>query len=263
LRANLSALSELAPHSLESVALFSLMTRFTRRHDLENLTLRIYEGKGSSETDGMSGIDPRYVMNKIAACLVKNQGKVVDATDLLRDIADGLSELTSITPAHRTEYLEMINFVKQHYVNLVGSDVREYLTQSDRTALHADGSRYLIELDKVASGTHDEEVMRIFEEKLRISEAAKRSFREELSIKIAFSAEEGSQSFDLFTHPVFSKAIDRLSLTNLADLQSLSNNEGLADYMITHKNYTPNALSKAFSHLASLSSHADSFVKGR
>ena len=96
----------IAPHALRSAAIFSVLTRLkeTKKQGMDLIKkMRMYDGvevEGYKEADlkemqneyleeGMSGIDPRYVINRISSALIKQDLQCINALDMLRAIRMG------------------------------------------------------------------------------------------------------------------------------------------------------------------------------
>ena len=96
----------IAPHALRSAAIFSVLTRLkeTKKQGMDLIKkMRMYDGvevEGYKEADlkemqneyleeGMSGIDPRYVINRISSALIKQDLQCINALDMPRAIRMG------------------------------------------------------------------------------------------------------------------------------------------------------------------------------
>src|SRR5690554_637072 len=110
----------LAPHSLWTASVFSILSRLkpSKKRDLDLIKkMRLYDGEdvegfnqkdikdlmteGEVQGEGMSGVDPRYVINRISTALIRDEKSCINALDILRALKDGLSQHTSITKEER------------------------------------------------------------------------------------------------------------------------------------------------------------------
>ncbi|MFD1908504.1 hypothetical protein ACFSQ7_37665 [Paenibacillus rhizoplanae] len=122
----------IAPHALRAAAIFSILTRLkeSKKQGMDLIKkLRMYDGEeveGYKEADlkemqteyldeGMSGIDPRYVINRISSALIKGDLQCMNALDVLRAIKDGLDQHPSITKEERERYLNFISIARKEY----------------------------------------------------------------------------------------------------------------------------------------------------
>src|SRR5260221_5259922 len=65
--------------------------------------------------EGMDGISPRYVINRLSNALVKQNTTCINPIDALRALRDGLDQHTSITREERERYLNFINEARKEY----------------------------------------------------------------------------------------------------------------------------------------------------
>src|ERR671924_38770 len=104
-RASLGAL-HLAPHALEVAAMFAVLSRL-EEPKLAGLTLvkkmRLYAGqevegfrqkdvkliKAQTEREGMDGISPRFIINRLSSSLIRPNTKCINPIDVLRALKDG------------------------------------------------------------------------------------------------------------------------------------------------------------------------------
>ena len=115
----------IAPHALRTAAIFSILTRLkeSKKQGMDLVKkMRMYDGEeveGYKDADlkemqnefleeGMSGIDPRYVINRISSALIKGEMDHINALEVLRALKDGLDQHPSITKEERERYLNFI-----------------------------------------------------------------------------------------------------------------------------------------------------------
>lgn len=58
--------------------------------------------------EGMSGVDPRYVINRLSSALIRTTTQCINPLDVLRALKDGLEQHASIT---REEKERLLNFI--------------------------------------------------------------------------------------------------------------------------------------------------------
>ena len=133
----------IAPHALRTAAIFSILTRLkeTKTRHGSRQKMRMYDGEeveGYKEADlremqneyldeGMSGIDPRYVINRISSALIKQNLQCINALDILRAIKDGLDQHASITKEERERYLNFIALARKEYDELAKRKCKRHL----------------------------------------------------------------------------------------------------------------------------------------
>lgn len=212
----------IAPHALRAAAIFSILTRLkeSKKQGMDLIKkLRMYDGEeveGYKEADlkemqteyldeGMSGIDPRYVINRISSALIKGDLQCMNALDVLRAIKDGLDQHPSITKEERERYLNFISIARKEYDILAKSEVQKAFVYSFEESAKTLFENYLDNIEafcnwaKIRDPLTDEEMepderlMRSIEEQIGISENAKKAFREEILIRISAYSRKGKK----------------------------------------------------------------------
>ncbi len=227
----------IAPHTIEMAAMWAILTRLEPPKNA-SLTLlqklKLYNGKslpGFTEdnvkelreqalTEGMHGISPRYVQDKISNALVAHP----DATSInpfmvLNEIEAGLKHHTLITSEEmRNHYRELLGVVKEEYENIVKNEVQRAIA-ADEDALarlcgnYIDNVKAYTQREKVKNkftGQYqepDERLMRSIEEKIDIPESRKDDFRREIMNYIGALSIDG-RKFDYKTNERLNKALE-------------------------------------------------------
>ncbi|HKX45454.1 MAG TPA: serine protein kinase [Planctomycetota bacterium] len=222
------------PHALEIAALWAVMTRLEDPTH-PSLTLlqkaKLYDGQevtgfgpdhvremhASAEREGMFGISPRYVQDRIAAALVR-EGENVAPLDVLERLSDGLSHHSLISNEEvRKRYLGLIGTAREEYEELVKREVQSAVS-SDEEATRRLCNKYL---DNVKAYTTresvldehgrehapDERLMRSIEQKADIPESRKDDFRHEIMNYIAALHIEG-KTFDFRQNVRLTRALE-------------------------------------------------------
>ncbi|MEZ6017058.1 MAG: serine protein kinase [Planctomycetota bacterium] len=224
----------LAPHSLYVAALWSVLTRL-EEPTLPNLSIvqkaELYDGqevpgfsheqvdelRGEAPREGMDGVSPRYVQDRIATCLVADQA-TVGPKDILRALEAGLDHHSMVAGEElRKHYRELIAKVRERYEEIVKHEVQVAIAADaegiDRLcAKYLDNVRAYTTREKVL-GTDgvprdpDERLMRAVEAKTDIPDARKDDFRHELMNYIAAVHLEG-RTFDYRQNKRLTRALE-------------------------------------------------------
>jgi serine protein kinase len=224
----------LAPHTLEMASLWAVLTRL-EEPALPNLTLlqkaHLYDGqeiqgftaeqvgelRAACEREGMEGISPRFVQDRIAACLVSEK-PVVGPREILAAIEDGLQHNSMVANQElRRKYLERVAQVREEYQETIKHEVQVAIA-ADQEALDRLCSKYLDNVrahttrEKVISGdgtSHapDERLMRSIEDMIDVPEVRKDDFRHELMNYIAVVHLEG-RTFDYRENRRLTRALE-------------------------------------------------------
>jgi serine protein kinase len=227
----------IAPHTIEIAAMWAVLTRLTPpKH--ANLTLlqklKLYNGKtlpGFTEdniielkkealNEGMTGISPRYIQDKISNALVAHSDEDnINPFMVLKELEDGLRHHSLITSEDTyRHYRELLAVVKEEYEDVVKNEVQRAIA-ADEDALmrlcgnYIDNVKAYTQREKVRNrytGNYeepDERLMRSVEEKIDIPESRKDDFRREIMNYIGALAIDGKK-FDYKTNERLQKALE-------------------------------------------------------
>lgn len=240
----------IAPHTLRIAAMFTILTRLKepKRKDIDLITkMRLYDGEmveGFSDVDveelkkeypdeGMEGIDPRYVFNRISSAIIKKETKSINALDVLRSLKDGLDSHPSITQEQKEKYLNFISMARKEYDELAKKEVQKAFVYSYEESAKTLLENYLDNVEAYCNKTKlrdpltgeeitpDEKLMRSIEEQIGISENAKKAFREEILIRISAFARKGKK-FDYNSHDRLREAIQKKLFADLKDVVKIT-----------------------------------------
>lgn len=240
----------IAPHALRAAAIFSILTRLkeSKKQGMDLVKkMRMYDGEeveGYKEADlkemqneyveeGMSGIDPRYVINRISSALIKHDLPCINALDVLRALKEGLDQHPSITKEEREKFLNYISVARKEYDNLAKKEVQKAFVYSFEESARTLFENYLDNIEAYCNWSKikdpltgeemdpDERLMRSIEEQIGVSENAKKAFREEILIRISAYSRKGKK-FDYSTHERLREAIEKKLFTDLKDIVKIT-----------------------------------------
>ncbi len=229
----------IAPHTIAVAAMWAILTRLEQPKKA-NLALmqklKLYDGKtltGYTEDnvkelrkeairEGLDGISPRYVQDKISNALVNDKNGEINCVNpfmVMNELESGLKNHALIaSDERRREYREMLSIVKQEYEDIVKNEVQRAIS-ADEDAISKLCGNYI---DNVKAYTQrervknkytgqdeepDERLMRSIEEKIDIPESRKDDFRREIMNYIGALAIEG-RTFDYKTNERLHKALE-------------------------------------------------------
>ncbi len=228
----------IAPHTLEVAAMWAVATRLsppTNRQLSLVQKLKLYNGKmlpgytedsvielrkeAVGQDEGLQGISPRYIQDKISNALVsdKQQGSI-NPFLVLNELESGMRNHSLVNEAQAAEYKELIGLVKQEYEDIVKSEVQRAIS-ADEEALSRLCGNYI---DNVKAYTQkervknkytgqfedpDERLMRSIENKIDIPDSRKDDFRREIMNYIGALAVEGKK-FDYRTNERLHRALE-------------------------------------------------------
>lgn len=153
----------------------------------------------------MSGIDPRYVINRISSAIIRKQLTSISALDVLRSIKEGLDQHASISKEDKERYTDYITIARKEYDLIAKEEVQKAFVYSYEESAKTLMDNYLDNVEAFCNKNKlrdpltgdemspDEKLMRSIEEQIGISENAKKAFREEILIRISAYARKGKR----------------------------------------------------------------------
>ncbi len=227
----------IAPHTVEMAAMWAILTRLEepKQYKLTLLQkLKLYDGRSmpgftednvkelrkSSKREGMEGISPRYVQDKISNALVADaEQSCINPFMVLNELEGGLRHHSLVADEEtRKTYISLLAEVKNEYRDIVKNEVQKAIV-ADRDAItrlcanYIDNIKAYTQKEKVknaftgAYDEPDERMMRSIEEKIDIPESRKDDFRREIMNYIGALAIDG-KSFDYSMNERLHKALE-------------------------------------------------------
>jgi len=278
-QSNIKDTVHLAPHTLRVASLFAVLSRLEPPkkagmslmkklrlydgEDVEGFTTRdVRELQDETVREGMDGISPRYVINQLSRALIRQGVTCINPISALRVLRDGLDQHTSITKADRERYLNLIDEARREYDEMAKLEVQRAFVysfeESARTLLnnYLDNVEAFCNRQKVRDPITDDEVdpdeklMRSIEEQIGITENAKKTFREEILIRMAAMARKG-QKFEYSSHDRLREAIEKKLFADLKDVVKITTStktpdaeqlrkiNDVVDRLVSDNNYCP------------------------
>ncbi len=234
---NLVSGKHIAPHTIEMAAMWAVLTRLEEPKKA-NLTmmqkLKLYDGKSlpgftednvkelrkEAKREGMDGISPRYIQDKISNALVADVGGgCVNPFMVLNELESGLRHHSLMkNEEQRKRFRELLSIVKEEYEDIVKNEVQRAISADEDAisrlcANYIDNLKAYTQKEKVRNpytGQNeepDERLMRSIEEKIDIPESRKDDFRREIMNYIGALALDGKK-FDYKTNERLHKALE-------------------------------------------------------
>lgn len=247
----------IAPHALKVAAIFSVLTRLedSKKHGIDILKkMRLYDGesvegfnrastdelKKEFPNEGMNGIDPRYVINRISSAIIRKEVPAINALDVLRALKEGLDQHASISDEDREKYINYIGIARREYDEIAKKEVQKAFVYSYEESARTLMDNYLDNVEAYCNKNQlrdpltgdkmdpDEKLMRSIEEQIGVSENAKRAFREEILIRISAYARKGKR-FDYKSHVRLREAIEKKLFADLKDIVKITTSSQTPD----------------------------------
>ncbi len=240
----------IAPHTLRIASMFAILSRLepSKKAGMSLMKkLKLYDGEDMEEfkqkdikelqdeatREGMDGISPRYVINRLSSALVRDGVACINPIDALRALRDGLDQHTSITREERERYLNFIAEARKEYDDMARNEVQRAFVYSFEESARTLMNNYLDNVEAYCNKTKvrdpiteedmepDEQLMRSIEEQIGIPENAKKTFREEILIRISSLARRGQQ-FSYSSHERLKEAIEKKLFADLRDVVKIT-----------------------------------------
>lgn len=227
----------IAPHTLEMAAMWAVLTRLEepKKHNLTNIQkLKLYDGKSlpgytednvkelrkTARREGLEGISPRYVQDKISNALVRDPDSAcINPFMVLNELESGLNNHSLLNDEDlKKKYRSILGTVKKEYEDIVKNEVQKAIA-ADENAIARLCSNYIDNIraycmkEKVRNsftGAYEEpneRLMRSIEEKIDIPDTRKDDFRRELMNYIGALAIDGKM-FDYRSNERLHKALE-------------------------------------------------------
>jgi serine protein kinase len=289
----------LAPHTLEVAAMWAVLTRLEepKKHKLTLVQkLKLYDGKmlpgytednvkelrKSAVREGLEGISPRYVQDKISNALVREADvPSINPFMVLNELESGLNNHSLISDEDtRKRYRELLGLVKQEYDSIVKNEVQKAITADDDAigrlcSNYIDSVKAYTQKERVKNaftGAYedpDERLMRSVEEKIDISDSRKDDFRKELMNFIGALALDG-KIFEYQTNERLYKALelklfedqkDSIKLTSLVsqvvDQETQAKIDVVKQRLIDRFGYDEHSATDVLNYVASIFARGD------
>ncbi|PKM47440.1 MAG: protein prkA [Firmicutes bacterium HGW-Firmicutes-8] len=240
----------IAPHALRTAAVFSVLSRLkeSKKQGMDLIKkMKLYDGEdveGFKQKDvtelhteaideGMSGVDPRYVINRISTALIRSGTVCINALDILRALKDGLEQHPSINREERERLLNFISEARKEYDGISKKEIQKAFVYSYEESAKTIFNNYLDNIESYCNGVKikdpiteeeidpDEKLMRSIEEQIGVSENSKKSFREEILIRLSSYARQGKK-FDYSSHERLKEAIEKKLFADLKDVVKIT-----------------------------------------
>jgi serine protein kinase len=247
----------IAPNTLKIAAMFAVMTRLEEPkkanidivkkmklydgEDVEGFKLKdVREMQEETVREGMDGISPRYIINRLSGALVKDNITCINPIDALRAIKDGFEQHTGISSEQRERYLNLVSAARREYDDISKKDVQRAFVYSFEEMAKGICNNYLDNVEAYCNKEKmkdpiteeemepDEKLMRSIEEQIGISENAKNTFRQEILIRISTYARKG-KPFEYQSHERLKEAIEKKIFSDLKDVVKITTSSKTPD----------------------------------
>lgn len=227
----------IAPYTLYCAAMFAILSRLkeSKNAGLTYLNkMKLYDGEeveGFSQADvsslrkefeaeGMSGVSPRYIINRLSSALAQDGASCMTPIDAIRVIRDGFSSNPKLDKEEIDRLENILTTVIEEYSKIARNEVQKAFfvnfeaeiqnllsNYMDHVEAYLDGSKIEDEWGEYAPP--NERLMRSIEEKVGITESGKNSFRQEINRKMLKSARVNGGAYNYREHAKLREALEK------------------------------------------------------
>lgn len=292
----------IAPHTIEVAAMWAVLTRLAepKKAGITKMQkMKLYNGKNipgftedsikelkeEAPREGMQGISPRYIQDKVSNSLVSHQAqldKSINPFMVMNELEGGLSHHSLITDEElKKEYKELLAVVREEYEDILKAEVQRAIS-ADEDAIKRLAANYI---ESVRAYTQhervrnrytgrdedpDERLMRSIEDKIDIPESRKDDFRQEIMNYIGALSLDGKK-FEYNTNARLLKALelklfedqrDTIKLKNLVstvvDDETQQKIDVVKQRLIKYFGYNETSATDVLNYVASIFARGDS-----
>ncbi|HEX2197744.1 MAG TPA: serine protein kinase [Burkholderiales bacterium] len=248
----------LDPHALHVAAVFAVLTRLQEgdERDTEHgKKVRLYAGedvegvqqsevekiRARSPEEGLAGVSPRFVINALSNAIIQSSAKSLTTMDVLIALKDAIESDVRMDGKKKRKWIDYLVTVRKDFYNRwVKEDVHKALFVSFEQEAQQLLDKYLDEVeatldsrtikDPITSEERkpDERFLRNVEEKIRISESGKLSFRQEV-VRKAMGAYKRGEKFTLDSHAPLHDAVEQYLFEQRRDVLRLVSSSARPD----------------------------------
>ena len=254
----------LDPHALHVAAAFAVLTRLSvpEREDLDvSKKVRLYASeavqgyteieidriKAESPDEGLTGVSPRFVINALSNAITRTETQSLTSMEVMLALKDAIDSDARMDSKHKRQWLDFLVLVRKDFYNRwVKEDVHKALFTSFEDEAQDLLGKYLDEVeaaldnrevkDPITSESRppDERFLRSVEEKIKISESGKDSFRQEV-VRKAMVAYKAGEKFTLDKHERLHDAVKQYLFEERRDVLRLVTSSARPDEDAQHK----------------------------
>jgi len=291
----------IAPHTIEVAAMWAVLTRLQtpKKAGLTPMQkMKLYNGKAipgytedsvhelmeEAHREGMVGISPRYIQDKISNTLVSQQAlaeKTINPFMVMNALELGLDNHSLITDEEtKKQFRELLAVVKDEYEDIIKSEVQRAISADEEAikrlcANYLENVRAYTQRERVKNKytgrdeEPDERLMRSIEEKIEIPESRKDDFRQEIMNYIGalsldnkkFEYNTNARLYKALELKLFEDQRDTIKLKNLVssvvDDETQAKIDVVKQRMIKNFGYNEQSATDVLNYVASIFARGD------
>jgi serine protein kinase len=240
----------ISPYSLHCAALFAILSRLKipKNQGLSMLSkARLYAGeevegftpkdvpalKKEFDAEGMDGVSPRYIINRISAALAEENVTCITPVDMIRAIRSGFVSNPKLDAKEIERLDDLLTLVIEEYSKIAKNEVQKAFFVNFEEEIEVLLANYLDHVEAFLEGAKvedewgdlhepNERFMRSIEEKIKISQTGKASFRQEILRKMYKSAKQNDGKYNYKEHAKLKEALEKQLFDERQDIIRLT-----------------------------------------
>lgn len=238
----------LAPGAMEVAACVSILSRLQEspkpggdrlsrfhlyRGEGEPDRIRALRLEGQMSGEGLKGLDPRFMVNRLSALMSRDDVTCIDAPQVLQSIQDGLARDPFLDNSMRTGVMEWLQMAREWYDRQVEQDVlhafaRDWSDELTNLYHNYVDNVVLAVRSRSTNRGYDESLLRQVEERMGISEVQAGAFREEIFTRLEM-AKKQQRPLNFLDHSGLQRALSEKLLDDLRDEVKITTEAPLPD----------------------------------
>jgi serine protein kinase len=248
----------LDPHALHVAAVFAILSRLQDGQEKGpglSTKARLYageevEGVARSELEkirahapdeGLAGVSPRFVINALSNAIIQSSAKSLTSMEVLIALKDAIESDARMDAKRKTRLVDFLVTVRKDFYNRwVKEDVHKALFVSFEQEAQQLLDKYLDEVEATLDNRSvkdpitneerkpDERFLRNVEEKIKVSDSGKLSFRQEV-VRKAMGTYKRGENFTLASHALLHDAVKQYLFEQRRDVLRLVSSSARPD----------------------------------
>ncbi len=265
----------LAPGALEAAATVAVLSRLKDQGEpgRDRMSkLALYQsvendrsrGRALDEAralgEGMSGLDPRYIINRLARLFADPSRECIDALDVLESLQSGMETSPFADRSGRAALSEWIQSVKGVVDRRLEHSVMAAFSGGWGDALDRIYHNYLDHVVRcMQQGRYDENLLSTVEERIGVNTSQAMPFREEIYARLQAPKGEGIMS--LASNPPLQRALEAKLFDDMRDIVKITTEsvspdaatlgriEAAASVLVAGGQFCPRCAARAIHHV--------------
>lgn len=217
--------------------------------------------------EGMSGLDPRHVINRLSALLADPERPCLDGMEVLKAFRLAADSDPLMEESDRSRLSEWVDLAKGLYDREVQGDVLAAFAEDWSAAVANLYQNYvdnvLVAVSPATHRTADMRLMRAVEDRAGVTELQAEAFREEIVARLNM-AQDGGGGWTFLEHPALKAALEQKVFDDMrdeikitagaagADPVMLRRIEQAAERLVATGTYCPRCAARAIRHVGEL-----------